>query len=109
MAGKITNLLGNDERLFAEPHPTADETSFQLDNTSKRYYDSPYYKKHKGDLQRVPPPRTSPPRLDLADVLPGPVLDPIVAAKRISFHSVGDTGAAKVNRTQTAAQAIANE
>ena len=43
MTGEITNLLGNDERLFAEPHPTADETSFQLDNTSKRYYDSPYY------------------------------------------------------------------
>ena len=109
MTGEITNLLGNDERLFAEPHPTADETSFQLDNTSGRYYSSPYYEKHKGDLQPVPPPRTSPPRLDLADILPASVLDPIVAAKRISFHSVGDTGAAKVNRNQTMGQAIANE
>lgn len=29
-------------RLFADPHPAPDETSFQVDNTSAAYYDSPY-------------------------------------------------------------------
>jgi hypothetical protein len=106
---EITNLLGVHGRLFAEPRPTADETAFQLDNTSKRYYKSPYYLKHKNDLQRVPPPHTTPSRLDVNQVLGKHVLDPIVASKRISFHSVGDTGAAKVSRVQSAAQAIANE
>jgi hypothetical protein len=105
----ITNLLGAHDRLFAEPQPTADETAFQLDNTSARYYKSPYYLKHRRDLQPVPAPQTTPPRLDLDLVLGGDVLDPIRAAKRVSFHSVGDTGAAKVNRVQTAAQAIVNE
>ena len=33
----------------------------------------------------------------------------ITAAKKISFHAVGDTGAAKVNSFQTARQAIENE
>jgi hypothetical protein len=106
---EITNLLGAQNRLFAEAQPTADETAFQLDNTSSRYYRSPYYLKHRGDLQEVPTPQATPPRLDLKDVLGSDILDPIVAAKRISFHSVGDTGAAKVNRTQSAGQAIANE
>jgi hypothetical protein len=106
---EITNLLGVDDRLFAEAQPTADETAFQLDNTSERYYQSPYYEKHKLDLQQVPRPRTKRPRLQLDRVLPAHVLEPMVAAKRISFHSVGDTGAAKVNRAQTASQAIANE
>jgi hypothetical protein len=105
----ITNLLGAHGRLFAEPQPTADETAFQLDNTSARYYKSPYYLKHRRDLQPVPAPQTTPPRLDLDQVLGSEVLDPVRAAKRLSFHSVGDTGAAKVNRFQTAAQAIANE
>src|SRR5438067_7749869 len=98
MTVEITNLLGNDMRLFGEPHPTPDETSFQLDNTSDRYYRSPYYVKHQKDLQEVPPPRTSAPRLDLADVLPAEMIAAITAAKRISFHSVGDTGAAKVKK-----------
>lgn len=36
-------------------------------------------------------------------------LKPITDAKKISFHAVGDTGAARVNAHQTAAQAIVNE
>jgi hypothetical protein len=47
--------------------------------------------------------------MQLGDVLPAELLEPLVAAKRISFHSVGDTGAAKVDHYQTQAQAIANE
>jgi Calcineurin-like phosphoesterase len=108
-SGQISNLLGLHGRLFAEPQPTADETAFQLDNTSVRYYQSPYYLLHRRELQPVPPPNMAPPRLDLADVLPDAVLQSIVAANKIVFHSVGDTGAAKVNRSQTAATAIAHE
>lgn len=46
---------------------------------------------------------------DLAQVLGNDALGPITAAKRISFHSVGDTGAAKVNHSQKEATAIAHE
>ena len=80
-----------------------------VDNTSSAYYQSPYYTLHKNDLQPVPKPRTSEPRIDLADVLDADILAPIVAAKKLSFHAVGDTGAAKVNAFQSAAQALTNE
>jgi hypothetical protein len=96
-------------RLFADPHPGGDETAFMVDNTSAAYYDSPYYKLHKEDLQAVPKPSVDDPRIDLADVLGADFLKPIIDAKKISFHAVGDTGAAKVNAHQSAAQAIANE
>jgi hypothetical protein len=105
----ITNLLGAHDRLFAEPQPTADETEFQLDNTSARYYKSPYYLRHRRDLQPVPSPQLTPPRLDLDEVLSADLLDAVREAKRVSFHSVGDTGAAKVNRVQSEAQAIEHE
>jgi Calcineurin-like phosphoesterase len=104
-----SNLYGSQDRLFAEVQPTADETQFQLDNTSAQYYDSPYYLLHKDLLQPVPAPRTSPPRMELADVLGSDKTDAIAAARKIVFHSVGDTGAAKVNHFQTAQQAIAHE
>ncbi|HEY4026877.1 MAG TPA: hypothetical protein VGO86_10650, partial [Candidatus Dormibacteraeota bacterium] len=109
MIGSTMNLLGRRGRLFAEPRPSPDEKSFQVDNTSARYFQSPYYTLHKDQLQAVPPPRVTPSRMDLAEVLGEDVLGPIVAAKAISFHAVGDTGAAKVNGFQTASRAIANE
>ncbi len=109
MQREHAKLAGLGGRLFADPQPAPDETSFQVDNTSSQYYNSPYYLRHKDDLQPVPPPRVSPPRMDLGDVLGQDLLGAIAAAKRISFHAVGDTGAAKVNAFQTAAQATANE
>ena len=96
-------------RLFADPQPSPDETSFQVDNTSEAYYQSVYYKLHESDLQPVPAPRVPQPAVELVDVLGADFLAPIVAAKRISFHAVGDTGAAKVTSHQTAAQSLANE
>ncbi len=102
-------LSGAGGRLFADPQPSPDETSFQVDNTSEAYYQSVYYTRHRNDLQPVPPPRASPQQVDLGAVLGADFLAPITAAKKISFHAVGDTGAAKVNSFQTAAQAIANE
>jgi hypothetical protein len=109
MTGFIQGLQGQSGRLFAEPRPNPDEQSFQVDNTSEQYYQSAYYELHKDQVQPVPPPRSSPPRLDLGQVLGADVLAPITAAKAITFHSVGDTGAAKVNGFQTAAHAISNE
>jgi Calcineurin-like phosphoesterase len=102
-------LTGPNGRLFADPAPGPDETSFQVDNTSEAYYNSPYYVLHQNDLQPVPAPRTPEPRVDLATVLGADFLAPIVAAKKLSFHAVGDTGAAKVTSVETAAMAIGNE
>ena len=83
---------GTGQRLFAEPTPSADETTFQVDNTSAAYYDSPYYKLHQDQLQPVP---TPPPRapLKLADIVPRDLLAPFAKARRMVFHAVGDTGA----------------
>jgi Calcineurin-like phosphoesterase len=103
---KLTGARG---RLFADPQPVPDEVSFQIDNTSAAYYDSVYYKLHRKDLQPIPKPRVPQPRIDLADVLEAEFLAAITAAKKIGFHAVGDTGAAKVNSFQTAAQAIEHE
>jgi hypothetical protein len=47
--------------------------------------------------------------MDLHDLLGPDIIGPIETAKKISFHAVGDTGAAKVNTFQTAAEAIAHE
>src|SRR5690242_14470141 len=96
-------------RLFADPQPGADETSFQVDNTSDAYYSSVYFERHKNDLQPVPKPKVAAPRINLVDVLGADFLAPTIEAKKISFHAVGDTGAAKVNAHQSAAQSIANE
>jgi len=109
MADIVKGLVGKEKRLFAEAQPSRDETAFQIENTSDAYYKSPYYEKHKEDVQKVSPPRLTPPRLDLADVLGPDILKPILDAKRLSFHAVGDTGAAKVNRSQKMATAIAHE
>jgi len=89
-------LAGPGTRLYAEPKPSPDETSFQIDNTSSQYYNSPYYLAHKDQVQPVPGPQSSgPPYLDLQDFIPSEVLDAIHATKKITFHAVGDTGAAK--------------
>jgi Calcineurin-like phosphoesterase len=102
-------LAGAGGRLFADPEPAPDEVSFQVDNTSAAYYESTYYKLHKKDLQEIPETRTARPRVDLADVLEPGFLAAIPATRKISFHAVGDTGAAKVNSFQTAKQALENE
>ena len=99
-------LTGAGKRLFADPQPTPDETSFQVDNTSEAYYNSPYYTRHRNDLQPVPQPSSPQPRIDLATVLDPARVGVIEQSKRISFHAVGDTGAAKVDRFQTATKAL---
>lgn len=96
-------------RLFAEPTPGPDPTSFQVNNTSSAYYESAYYLVHKAQVQPVPPPAAAQPRMDLADVAGPDVISQITQAKKIVFHAVGDTGAAKVSQSQSAAAALADE
>ena len=102
------NLIGPGGRLFADPTPGPDEVKFRQDNTSSAYYNSPYFLAHKNQVQPIPRRRNDQP-LDLASFLPAEIMSAIKAAGKISFHAVGDTGAAKVNRSQTAATAIGHE
>ena len=106
---KAPSQAGTGGRLFADPVPGADETSFQVDNTSEAYYNSPYYKLHQFQLQPVPAPSMPQPSMNLADVLGPEVIAGVQSAKRIVFHAVGDTGAAKVSATQPASVALAHE
>ena len=101
-------LIGPRGQLYADPTPTPDEISFQVDNTSASYYSSVYYLAHKDQVQDIPRARNTGP-LNLSDFLSAGVAQAITNAGKIVFHSVGDTGAAKVNRSQTAATAIQHE
>lgn len=105
------NLQGPSGQRFGDPTPGPDETAFQVDNTSDAYYNSPYYKQHQNDVLAIPMGPPSKP-LALADVVGAGFLAPIIAAKRISFHMVGDTGAsstAAISHEATVADAMAAE
>jgi hypothetical protein len=105
-----SNLIGPDGRLFAETKPGKDAVSFRVDNTSAAYYNSPYYKLHQDQVQRIPPPRKNVPmQMQLADFTGPEIITAIQRAGKITFHAVGDTGAAKVNHEQTVQRALANE
>jgi len=97
-----SNVVGPNGQLFADPAPTPDETSFQVDNTSADYYNSPYYAQHENDIEAIP---TGPPAAPLAldSVLGDAFLAPLIARNRISFHVVGDTGAASSSAIRTEA------
>jgi len=103
-----TSLIGPKGQLYADPKPSPGEVSFRVDNTSAQYYNSPYYILHKDQVQRIPQARDTNP-LDLADFVSSDIMSAINNAGKIVFHAVGDTGAAKVSRTQTAADAIKQE
>lgn len=104
------NLVGPGSQLYADPTPGADETKFKTDNNSAAYYSSQYYTLHKNQVQPIPAARPNvPANLDLADFVPKPIINAITNAGKITFHAVGDTGAAKVNRSQTALTAIEHE
>ena len=104
------NLAGPHGQLYADPTPGTDEDAFQVNNTSEAYYNSPYYLANKNLVQPIPPPRAGAlPYADLADYLPAEMIAAINGAKSITFHSVGDTGAAKVSAQQSAGTALAEE
>jgi hypothetical protein len=79
-----------DGRLFADPRPGADETSFQIDNTSDAYYQSVYFELHKNDLQPVPAPSVPEPRIDLVDILGQEFLQPSIDAKKGRRYGCGE-------------------
>ena len=106
----IAKLVGPGGQLYADPTPGVDEDAFQVDNTSEAYYQSKYYLANKNKVQAIPPRRTGAlPYLNLANFLPENLVAAINAAQRITFHAVGDTGAAKVSAHQTAAVSIAEQ
>ncbi len=105
MAG---NLIGPKMQLYADPKPGPDEVKFREDNTSSAYYNSQYFEAHKNQVQPIPRRRNTLP-LSLADFLSADIITAIESAGKITFHAVGDTGAAKVTRSQTAATAIGHE
>jgi hypothetical protein len=109
MASKA-NITGPGGQLYGDPKPTPGESAFQVNNTSEAYYTSVYYSRHKSEVQPIPPRRTGAlPYLKLSDFIPADLLNSINSAGKIVFHSTGDTGAAKVNRNQSEAVAIAHE
>jgi hypothetical protein len=87
-------LVGKNGRCFAG-------TSLRVDNTSAAYSQSPYVLENRGRLQPIPQPRVNPPRMQLAEVLEKSGIKAIQAARTITFHAVGDTGAAKEKGSQT--------
>jgi hypothetical protein len=104
------NLIGPQGQTYADPKPSPDEDAFQVNNTSEAYYNSPYYKLHKNQVQPIPPPRTGAlPYLKLTDFIPQDLANAIDTAGEITFHCVGDTGAAKSGPHQSAAVSIAEE
>jgi hypothetical protein len=110
----LKRLSGPGGRLYAEPQPGPDETTFRTDNNSAQYYKSAYFLAHQNAVQQIPAPTRAgaPPNLDLADFLPTDVLNAIKASGAISFHAVGDTGAAKVDKFDSPAskaKAVAQE
>jgi hypothetical protein len=82
-------------RLFAESHPGADPTAFQVKTDDEVYYSSPYYRAHLKEVQPIPKPRGAPQRMNLADVVGSGEIQRITGARAIVFHAVGDTGASK--------------
>ena len=102
------NMIGPHGQLYADPQPGPDEIKFREDNTSSAYYNSPYFLAHKNQVQPIPRRRNNLP-LNLTDYIPPEIAQAIQAAGKISFHAVGDTGAAKVTRSQTAATALGHE
>jgi predicted phosphodiesterase len=101
-------IVGPQGHLYADPTPGPDEQTFQVDNTSAAYYSSPYYLAHKNQVEKIPPARNTTPLL-LTDFLPADIVSAIEGAGKITFHATGDTGAAKVSRSQTAATALGHE
>ncbi|HXA81400.1 MAG TPA: metallophosphoesterase [Opitutaceae bacterium] len=103
-------LIGPGGQLYGETQPSSDEASFRVNNTSSAYYGSPYYVLHKDQVLPIPPPRASAAlQLKLDDFVGPQMIAAIRSAGKIVFHSVGDTGAAKVDHQQTVAMALADQ
>lgn len=87
------HLFADPQRLFANPDPGPDETSFHQPNLDQQYYNTGYYFRHRNEIQPFPAPAPDPPRMDLAQILGPNLLQPVLDRRTITFHTVGDTGA----------------
>src|SRR5262249_40596333 len=96
----MANLVGPKGQLFGEIAVTPDEATFQVPNTSRDYYDSAYYSVMQAMVQPVDKPR-NPPEMKLEDVVGADLVAQITAAGKITFHSVGDTGADAMKHIKT--------
>jgi Icc-related predicted phosphoesterase len=74
--------------LFGEPQYTPGEVNFKDPNK-----DTWRYRHYQQLVQGVPDPTTSPPRMNLVDIVGKETIQKIENAGRIVFHSVGDSGA----------------
>ena len=84
----VQRMTGPNGRLYADPKPSPDETSFRQDNNSAAYYNSPYYLQHKNQVQPIPPVRqNAPPNINLADYIPTDIADAIDQAGKVTFHA----------------------
>src|SRR5258708_34714581 len=104
------NLTGPKGQLYAEPKPSPDENAFQVNNNSEQYYQSPYYKLHKSQVQPIPPARNGVPAyLTLSDFIPKPLTDAIKQAGGIAVYAAGDSSTAGSGPQQCSAGPTAEE
>lgn len=107
--------MANPVRHFGEQKPTIDgKTTFDgkfIDASDKTYYNSDYYKSHQKTVQSFPESKT-PCNIDLSTVLPSETINKIKQSGKISFHSLGDTGATSLSKwgnEDTVAEVMAKE
>ena len=74
------NTVGPKGQLYANPTQLPGETSFQKDNNSSTYYNSPYFLAHQKQVQPIPPARNTTP-LELHGI-PAPRRDGCDHARR---------------------------
>jgi hypothetical protein len=76
--------------LFGEPKHVPGEVNFKDPNSDEWRYKQPGFQEL---VQRIPGPTSSPPQMNLEDIIGKEIIQKIETAGRIVFHSVGDTGA----------------
>jgi hypothetical protein len=81
---------------LADPHPAGTRRRFRSTTRARPTMNVRTARCTRTTCSPCRNPRTAQPRVELADVLGGDILDPITHAKEISFPAVG-TAAAKVN------------
>jgi hypothetical protein len=106
------HLFADPMRLFADPDPGPDEVSFHEPNVDDKYYNTGYYPAHQNEVQPFPRPMPDPPRMNLDQILGPNLMQPILDAGSITFHSVGDTGASShslIQKEHLVADAMAED
>ena len=87
------HLFADPKRLFPDPQTGPDDMSFEP-AADEQYYKTGYYFRHQKEVQPFPRTAPDPPLMDLCQFLGPNLLQPVLSAQSIAFHTVGDTGAA---------------